>query len=934
MTSNQVSPSSVEPVHWSVPGRVRVRISGLYRNPPAIDRFLGQVRHDRAILSAKVNPRTGNVLVLYSENQPLAEVIARLTRAANGQAEIADNIAWHALPAAEAASRLASDPAGGLSVGEARQRLATYGPNRLSETRRRSFAAILAGQLVSLPVLLLTGSAIASLVTGGAFEAVAILVVVAANGLIGAASEAQADKMIARLERQHRRIAMVRRGGLPLTIDADKVVPGDIIELMPGHFVPADGRLIDDRGLSVDEAILTGESLPVAKQADLAMNELCPLADRENMIWRGTLIAAGYGRAMVVATGRDTEVGRIQAMIGELTAPETPLQARLNRLGRQLVIGAVVLCAFLTVLGLARGFSLATLLRTVFALGVAAIPEGLPTVATLSLAQAVGVLKRKGVLIRRLEAVETLGVVSTVFFDKTGTLTMNRMSVAERAADGDEDRLWRMAALCSDTTVERAADGSWRLDGSPTECALVEAAIEHGIDVPALRRAMPRLSERYRDERRQSMATVHDIGNSRRLLAIKGSPPEVLSSCALSAEQRDAISARNDAMASRGLRVLAFACHESGADDPEPENHDLQWVGLAGLADPPRPGTTEFLADLRTHGLECIMLTGDQAPTACAVAKQLGMVPDGECPMADAAMVDSLPAAELAATAAGTRVFARIQPRHKLKVVEAFRQNGRVVSMVGDGVNDGPALKAADIGVTLGRHGSGAARDLSDVVLENDDLAGLVEAVEQGRLTHANIRKSVDFLVATNLSEMLLMMVSTALGMSGALNPLQLLWINLITDVLPGLALAREPPERGELGHLPAGGNGPFLDRAETLRIGGSAATMAASSLAVFAWARQGGDSLRASSLATTSLVTSQMLYAFTSRSRRRWGGGPNRSLNWAIGATLGVHLGALALPAARRLLGLGPLGPVDLAAAALSGLASFLANELRKPVK
>jgi len=729
---------------------------------------------------------------------------------------------------------------------------------------------------------------------------VAILVVVAVNGLIGATSEAQAERMIARLESRRRLLAVVRRGGRQLTIDAEEVVPGDILVLSPGLTVAADCRLIEADRFVADESVLTGESMPVAKCADATMAAATPLAERANMVWRGTLAAAGTALAVAVATGRESEIGRIQALIGDVARPQTPLQRELDRLGRRLVLASA---------------------------GAALLMVGLGPVRDL---------ERRNVLVRRLEAVEAVGAVATIFFDKTGTLTLNRMAVAEVRADGPaaESRLWRVAALCSDAAAASDGKGGWVVEGSSTEAALVGAALAHGVDVPSLRQAHPRLSERYRDDRRQSMATSHDLGGGRVLLAVKGSPAEVLAECAhrvdggggpplpLTEADRARIAADNQAMAVRGLRVLGFAQGEGGNGES-----DLCWLGLVALSDPPRPGIEGFIAALHRAGIETVMLTGDQAATARAVAAQLGISTGLDAEVADSSQVETLAAEDLADLAERIRVFARIQPSHKLKVVRAYRRGGRVVAMVGDGVNDGPALKAADIGVTLGRHGSRAARDLSDLVLEDDDLGGLVTAIGHGRATQANIRRAVDFMLATNLSETAVMVAATALGLGQPLGPAQLLWINLVTDVLPGLALSREPPEPGGMERRPPDAHGAFLDRAAALRLTRQGAVLAAGPLAAYAWAGGRGGGGRAATMTCTAMVAGQMLHAAASRSHHPSTGARSPWLPAAVIGTLALQGAALAVPGLRRLLGFAPLGGPDLAVTAAAALAPALVN-------
>ncbi|MDA8230690.1 MAG: HAD-IC family P-type ATPase [Magnetospirillum sp.] len=939
----------MEVIHSAVPGRVRLRIPALRRDREAARFLMRELTRAPAILSLSANPVTGSLLIYYDPFRPLPDILDDVAKAARGDmpsrpagAE-AGNAPWHSLPIGDALALVGGPSPKGLSWPESQRRLARHGRNRLPLPRRRGFASILGGQFTSLPVMLLMASAVISLLTANPFEGIAILMVVGLNGMIGAVSEAQAEAMIARLESRRRLLAVVRRDGRQTSLDAEEIVPGDILLLSPGLTIAADARLIETDDFATDESVLTGESMPVVKAADTVLPAHMPLSDRANMVWRGTLAASGTAIAVTVATGRETEIGRIQTLVGDVSRPQTPLQRQLDALGRRLVLGSAAAALAMVGLGMLRGQGLALMLRAGAALAVAAIPEGLPTVATLSLALAVRDLERRGVLVRRLEAVEAIGAVATIFFDKTGTLTLNRMAVAQARVDGAAagERLWQVAALCSDASIQPAAGGGWVVEGSSTETALVRTALDCGIDVPALRRTHPRLSERYRDDRRQSMATIHDLGQGRRLIAVKGSPAEVLAACSghlvagvgggshrvpLSDADRVRIAAENGAMASEGLRVLGFAFDED-ADGCTDEQH-LTWLGLVALSDPLRPGAENFVAALHRAGIETVMLTGDQAATARAVAARLKLSDGAEEPVADSAMVDTLDAEALAEMAHRTRVFARILPSHKLKVVQAYRRDGRVVAMVGDGINDGPALKAADVGVTMGRHGSRAARDLSDLVLEEDDLGGLLSAIEHGRTTHVNIRKAVDFMIATNVSEILVMLAATGLGLGTPLGPAQLLWINLVTDVLPGLALSREAPEAGTLERPPPDANAPFLDRSNVGHLLRQAAVLAAGPLAAHVWGLARGDGDRAASMTSTTMVAGQLLHALTVRSRYHEGvPPPNPWLTGAVAGTLALQGAAVTLPWLRRLLGLAPLGATDLAGAAAAALVPWLIN-------
>jgi Ca2+-transporting ATPase len=871
-------------------------------------------------------------------------------------AAVPDAPAWHALTPAAALERLAANP-GGLTEADATARLRRVGPNRLPRPQPRSAGAIFAEQLTALPVLLLGASALVSLATGGLADACVILGVVVANAVIATATERQAERTILALDAGPPAPVPVLRAGEPRLAAPDSLVPGDVLRIEPGTLVPADARLLTAMALTVNESALTGESLPVAKDAAQPLPDDAPLAERPTMLFRGTAVTGGAGVALVVATGPATEIGRIQALLGTLRPPLTPIQRDLDTLGRRLVAINGAICLAVLALGLARGRALLPTVKSAISLAVAAVPEGLPAVATTTLAVGIRQMRRDGVLVRRLDATETLGAVDVLCLDKTGTLTRNRMAVValhlpagpcrveeeparlipDAAADAaalhaEARRLLELTALCSDVALAERD-----LTGSPTETALVRAAqTALPADIAALRAAWPRLATTPRAEGRKRMATLHQGSGGDRLLAVKGDPAEVLALCGrqlrgeATAPLRDAdrlaIRAANDAMAGRALRVLGVAF----AEGPDPVEAGLVWCGLVGIADPLRPDARQAIAALHGAGVRTAMITGDQAATAIAIARTLDLGRGPEITVLEAGQLDTDRPQVLAALAPRADAFARVSPSQKLAVVRALQAGGAVVAMTGDGVNDGPALRAADVGIAMGRAGSEVARQAADIVLEADALEGILHALALGRATTANIRKVLRYLISTNLSESLVMLGAAGAGLAEPLTPMQLLWLNLVSDVTPALALGLDGPEGDELHRAPRPAGTPLLGRADLARIAREGAVMAGATLA--AQALTGGRQGVGSPVAFHGLTLAQLLHALACRSDRATapfaGRRPaNRLLLAAVIGGIGLQAAAQAIPPLRRLLGLGALSPAGLVTALAAGLGALAAN-------
>lgn len=876
---------------------------------------------------------------------------------------------WHVLNPCEAARVLHVDVAQGLTSEEVDVRLARYGANALAPPSRRTELAILLGQLKSVPVVMLAVSAALSLATGGVADAIVILGVVALNSGIGWFTESNAEKTLRSLEEAVSRTARVVRDGEAVEITVPSIVPGDILVLSPGTYVAADARIVEACGLSVDESALTGESAPVVK-ATAPLEEATVLADRTNMVFRGTAVTGGSGVALVVATGDATQIGLVQRLAGEVTHRETPLQRQLAHLTTKLVQASGVACAVVFVVGLARGYPFLDMVRMGISLGVAAIPEGLPTVAVTTLALGVTRMRRRHVATRHLAAVETLGAVSVLCLDKTGTITENRMSVVRIVTSGRaidvrdaaftvsddgalETRsapalmaLLRIAVLCSEVELVDE-QGTRQLVGSPTETALVRAALAAGIDVTAVREAHPLIRTGYRSEGRGYMDTLHEAANGSYLLAVKGRPAEVLRMCTrrlgddgvqeLDDATREAIVTANDEMAGRALRVLGFA-YLDAERAPSPADGDLVWLGLAGMADPPRCGVEELLRRFHRAGIGTRMITGDQSITALALAQQIGLGSvEHHLEVLDSTRLDHLAPELVRPISARTDVFARVSPSQKLTIVRALQASGFSVAMTGDGINDGPALKAADVGIAMGRAGTSAAREVADIVLLDDELVSILVAVEEGRTIHDDIRKAVRFALATNLSEVLLVLGAVALGIGQPLTPMQLLWINVLSDVLPEIALGLEPPEDDVLEGPPRESSRPMFSRRDLRRIGGEGMLVTSGAAVAYGVSiGRHGPGRRASSIAFTALTTSQLLHALSARSEKHSIFGHdhlarNPLMARTIAGSFALQLAALFVPGVRALLGATRLSPGDIFLSATCGLLPYLAEELWK---
>jgi P-type Ca2+ transporter type 2C len=832
---------------------------------------------------------------------------------------------WHALSPAEVLKLLSVDPEVGLSAGEARRRLERVGPNAVGEHPDTPLWRLVLAQFRSLVVLLLLAASVTAASLGQHVEALAILAALLLNAGIGFVTEWRARVSLAKLRALAVPQALVRREGNLVRIRAVEVVPGDLLVLEAGGHVPADGRLVRSSRLRSAEAALTGESLPVDKDVDAQLAPETSLADRRTMVYLGTTVVAGSGLAVATATGLATELGRIGQLVALAGERTTPLERQVEELGRRLIGFALGTCGVVGLAGILHGQPVGLMLETAVTLAIAAIPEGLPAVTTVALAAGLWRLARSGALVRRLPAVETLGSTTVICSDKTGTMTENRMTVSrlhvgqetialipggpgaarefvrgdvalDPLADAQLARLLTVGALANDASVTRGAEGPV-FQGDPTETALLAAALDAGLDPMALGRRWPRRGEIPFDPVVRLMATYHEAADGR-VLCVKGAPAAVLEAsiqyetragvAALTEEARAALLEANRALARNGLRVLAVAWRPEGWPVGG-AIEGLTFLGFVGLEDPVRTGVREAIASCATAGIRTIMLTGDQRLTAEAVGRQLGLVPES--------------------------IRSRVSPQDKLDLIAALQAEGEIVAMTGDGVNDAPALARADIGVAMGRHGTDIAHEAADIVLTDDNFATIARAVQEGRVIYANLRKVIHFLFTCNLSEILAIFVAILLGFPAPLLPLQILWVNLVTDILPAMALIRDPAEPDVMRRPPRDREDALVTWRLGRRMLAEGALLSAGVLGAYLWAVwQDGPGPRATTIAFVALVLIHPLQAINCRSERvGWWRLPPNGLSWAALAVLGaVQWAAVSWTPLARLLGTMSLSAGD----------------------
>ena len=729
---------------------------------------------------------------------------------------------WHSSSVEEVSKKLKTNINIGLSEEEAQKRFERYGPNNLKEKKKESIFVKFIKQFNDFMIITLIIAAIISAVVsklnGEAdyIDSIIIVAIVIFNAIMGLVQEQKAEKSLEALKKMSAPNAKVRRNGRVQEIDATMVVPGDIVILEAGNYVPADCRLINSYNLKIEESALTGETIPSLKDSSKILKENTAMGDLCNMVFATTIVVNGHGEAIVVETGMNTRVGKIAGMIIEDESPETPIQKKLAEVGKILAIACIIICVLIFVIGIFKKIPIVEMFMTSVGLAVAAIPEGLPAIVTIMLSIGVTKMAKKNSIIRKLPAVETLGSSSVICSDKTGTLTQNKMTVTEvrncfgRANSNERKFILELGTMCTDTTEERI-NGKLGFVGEATEVAISNAAMEEGVSKSFLYDEMKRINDIPFDSKRKMMTTIHKYGNGYRIIT-KGAPDVLLKRCSncYSGGQivpifskKDDINEQNNQMAEKALRVIAVA-YKNVEKLPEMQDveKDLIFCGLIGMIDPPREGVKEAVRTCRRAGIKTVMITGDHLQTAKAIAKKLGILKRGDLAI-DGETLERMSQHELEQNIMDYSVFARVSPEHKVRIVKAFQSTGAVVAMTGDGVNDAPALKNADIGIAMGKGGTDVAKNAADMILLDDNFVTIVEAVKQGRNIYDNIKKAIHFLISTNIGEIVTIFFGLVLGIKSPLLAIQLLWINLVTDSLPAIALGLEKEEENIMSRLP-----------------------------------------------------------------------------------------------------------------------------------
>ena len=850
-------------------------------------------------------------------------------------------MAPHSQPKSELLSSLQTTQEQGLTATQAAQRLSQYGLNKLAEKKPKTNLQRFLAQFKDVMIIILLIAAAISFVIACVegepmefFEPVLILLIVVLNAIMGMVQESKAEKALDALKNMSAPHARVIRDGKESVIDASQLVPGDIIKLEAGDFIPADARLLKSVSLKSEESALTGESVPSEKDAEAEVAENAGVGDWSNMVFSGCSVTYGTATAVVTGTGMETEMGKIAGLLEGEEEGQTPLQQKLAQLGKYLGFVALAACAIIFVVGLMNGIDVLEIFMTAVSLAVSAIPEGLPAIVTIVLAIGVQRMVKKNALIRRLPAVETLGSASVICSDKTGTLTQNRMTLVKAYVDGEsslEDissansdsvrKLLQYGALCCDGSVVFGAGGKEQHIGDPTETSIIVAAHKNGTEKDALNGQFPRLAEIPFDSDRKLMTTVNQIGG-KNIVIVKGAFDMMTSRCVKG--DMEAARQMNDEMSRNALRVLAVGYKEIAEIPAVPTSEELEngltFMGLVGMIDPPRPEAKAAVAVCRKAGIKPVMITGDHVVTASAIAKELGILEDGDKAITGAEL-DAMTEEQLDNEVEHISVYARVSPENKIRIVKAWQRKNQVVSMTGDGVNDAPALKAADIGCAMGITGTDVAKGAADMTLTDDNFATIVDAVREGRGIYANIKKVVGFLLGTNIGEVITVFAAMLLWHKTPLLSMQLLWINLVTDSLPAITLGMEAVEKDVMDRKPKPKDEGIFAHGLGIRVVLQGFMFAILTLIGFVVGENVTGSLAGGqTLAFMILALSQVVQAFNMRSEHslfKIGPFSNHKLNWAALASLamvclvlftpvGIAFGLITLPWELYLLGLG----------------------------
>lgn len=874
---------------------------------------------------------------------------------------------WHSMTIQETMAELMTNPAQGLEKGEALRRLELVGPNRLDEKESVSAWTILAAQFTDFMVLVLMAAALISGLLGELADAVTIFAIIIVNAVLGFVQEYKAERSLEALKKMTAPEAKVIRSGRQLNVPAEELAPGDVVLLETGDIIPADLRIIEAAQLEISEASLTGESLPVKKRSAETYVEVTPLADRKNMAYMGTVVTRGKGAGVVAETGMHTEMGEIAGFIQQIKEEDTPLQKRLAQLGRWLVVGCLLIVAVVSVSGILRGEAVFTMVLTGVSLAVAAIPEGLPAIVTVALAIGVQKMVKRQAIVRALPAVETLGCATVICSDKTGTLTQNEMTVrqlylggataqvtgegyephgkfifekVDKAQEKSLPQALKIAALCNNALLQKdriplkglfrqEKGGSWQIGGDPTEGALLVAAAKAGIWREAIENKEKRIWEIPFDAERKRMSVIYEAAGGQKTLYCKGAPDVILNLCTrilrqgeimpLTPQLKEEVLAANDYLAGEALRVLGLACRElPGELNLEEEDigleNELIFVGLAGMIDPPRPSAKKAVGVCRLAGVKTVMITGDHKKTAEAVAKELGILTDSSQLVLTGQEMDTMSDYQLKNLINKTAVYARVSPKHKLRIVQTLKEAGHIVAMTGDGVNDAPAVKEADIGVSMGITGTDVTKEASSLILGNDDFATIVAAVEEGRIIYDNIRKFIRYLLSCNIGEVLTMFFATLLGLPLPLLPIQILWMNLVTDGLPAIALGMDSGDPDIMTRKPRSPKESIFAHGLMRRIivRGTVFAVAVLFVYIFSFYTGGEDLELARTMAFTTLVFVQLFYVFDCRSERysifELGFTGNKYLLGAASISMAMQLMVIYIPGLQSIFKTVPL--------------------------
>ncbi len=800
---------------------------------------------------------------------------------------------WHNLSAQDVLRKFKVDPEIGLSGVAVGQKQINYGKNILKEKKSKGLVARFLGQFSDFMVIILLIAAAISFVTSAIegskdyIDSVIILFIVVLNAVVGVVQERKAEKAIDALKKLSSPKATVIRAGKKVVLPSEELVPGDILQLNRGDMVPADARLLESFNLKAEEASLTGESVPVEKDADATFSPNAPLGERRNMVFSSSVVTAGHAKAVVVETGMRTQVGKIAGMIIEEEPAQTPLQVKLDKTGKILGVGAIIICAVIFVLGVIEKVAPLEMFMIAISLAVAAIPEGLPAVVTIVLAMGVRKMAANRAVVKKLPAVETLGNATVICSDKTGTLTQNKMTVTQLCNEDGKvnfsseagQKILTLGALCNNSSVSYIKN-EFKALGEPTESALVVAAAENGQVKTDLDQDFPKVQELPFDSARKLMTTVHRLKSGKYRVITKGSPEFLLEKATkcngkpLNEALRRQIKIQNEDMAKAALRVLAVAYKdiERLPGSPSELETNLNFCGLIGMIDPPRPHVKMAVQECKNAGIKPVMITGDHIVTAKAIAKNLGIFNDGDKALSGK-QLEKMSQSELEESIFEYSVFARVSPEHKVRIVKAFKKHGETVAMTGDGVNDAPALKAADIGCAMGVFGTDVAKNAADMILTDDNFSTIVEAVRQGRGIFENIKKTVHFLLSSNIGEIITVLTAFILKLPAPLLAIQLLWVNLVTDSFPALALGVEPVDDDIMTHKPQGKNAGLFSKNGWRRIVLEGCFIGAISILAFTIGRVFFDVSRTPIIGRTMsfavLSLSQLVHAFNVKSEK-----------------------------------------------------------------